>query len=271
MRRCVWTREVRPKDELLRLVLDPEDRVFVDVLGKAPGRGVYLSPEASVVSAGLAPKGLGRLFRGRARGLGPLLTPASTESEKGSDESPPEIIGRLLERRAIELVALVRRAGQLEVGTDTVLETLTKDIEGSCLVLARDVGQHTERKVRERFDLARRVRLRVFSSKNRFAEGLGRGPTGVLLARPGTLADRLAAEGRRLALVTGQAPTDVLDPEPSHPEVDSPGSEEDIPSEDVSGREVRSVRLRAAEAVRTSRGAEAMIGVEMTPTSRCSD
>ncbi|MEO1230252.1 MAG: DUF448 domain-containing protein [Myxococcota bacterium] len=271
MRRCAWTREVRPKDELLRLVLDPEDRVFVDVLGRAPGRGIYLSPDASVVSAALAPKGLGRLFRGKARGLGPLLQPASTQSGRSSSESPSEIIARLLERRAIELVALARRASQLEVGTDTVLETLTKDVGGSCLILARDVGNHTERRIRERLDLTRRVRLRVFSSKDRFAEALGRGPTGVLLARPGTMADRLAAEGRRLALLSGRAATDVLDPEGLHPEVDSPRSEEDIPSEDESGREARSRARRSSEPVRTSRGVEAMTGVEAASASRCSD
>lgn len=41
-RTCVGCRTVRPKRELMRLVLTPEGKVEVDADGKRPGRGAYL-------------------------------------------------------------------------------------------------------------------------------------------------------------------------------------------------------------------------------------
>ena len=40
MRQCVVTRERAPQRALLRLALGPSGEAYVDVLGRAPGRGV---------------------------------------------------------------------------------------------------------------------------------------------------------------------------------------------------------------------------------------
>ena len=47
MRTCVVTREIRPKKELIRVVATKEGIVSVDLKGKAPGRGAYLSLKSS--------------------------------------------------------------------------------------------------------------------------------------------------------------------------------------------------------------------------------
>lgn len=202
VRRCAWTRESYPKDELIRLVLDPSGCVFVDVLGRGAGRGVYICPNRDVVAAALSPKGLAKIFRGQARALG--FAPKA-EHERISDGetpqnpfSPSEYIAQLVLDRAVELIALARRAGQLEVGTDIVLQGLKKNISGSLLVLAHDLSPRTAHKVREQVR-SDSVRVRVFGSKDHFGEALGRGSTGVLYCVPGNLADRIAAEGIRLA------------------------------------------------------------------------
>lgn len=43
MRRCVATQAQLPKKELLRVVRTPEGNIDIDLVGKAKGRGAYLS------------------------------------------------------------------------------------------------------------------------------------------------------------------------------------------------------------------------------------
>ena len=48
MRSCVVTKEKLPKKELLRIVKNNENKVFVDLTGKANGRGAYIKKELDV-------------------------------------------------------------------------------------------------------------------------------------------------------------------------------------------------------------------------------
>lgn len=43
MRKCIVTGEMKPKQELIRVVRSKEGVVSVDTTGKLPGRGAYLS------------------------------------------------------------------------------------------------------------------------------------------------------------------------------------------------------------------------------------
>ena len=42
LRRCVVTKEQLPKSELIRIVKNKENIVFLDLTGKANGRGAYI-------------------------------------------------------------------------------------------------------------------------------------------------------------------------------------------------------------------------------------
>ena len=42
MRRCLGCNEHKPKNELLRVVRDPDGQVFLDFTGKKSGRGAYI-------------------------------------------------------------------------------------------------------------------------------------------------------------------------------------------------------------------------------------
>ena len=44
------SKERAPKETLLRLALDPDGKPFVDLLARAPGRGVYVAAEELVRS-----------------------------------------------------------------------------------------------------------------------------------------------------------------------------------------------------------------------------
>ncbi|MDY0100980.1 MAG: YlxR family protein [Bacilli bacterium] len=45
LRRCTLTNKVLPKQELLRIVKTKDDQVFVDLSGRANGRGAYLQKD----------------------------------------------------------------------------------------------------------------------------------------------------------------------------------------------------------------------------------
>ena len=49
LRKCVVTKEMKPKGELIRVVRNKEGEVFVDPSGKMNGRGAYLSKELNVI------------------------------------------------------------------------------------------------------------------------------------------------------------------------------------------------------------------------------
>lgn len=49
MRSCVVTGEKIEKRQLIRVVRDKENHVFIDEIGKANGRGAYLKKELDVI------------------------------------------------------------------------------------------------------------------------------------------------------------------------------------------------------------------------------
>ncbi len=44
LRQCAGCREMKAKNELVRVVRSPEGEISLDFRGKAPGRGVYVCP-----------------------------------------------------------------------------------------------------------------------------------------------------------------------------------------------------------------------------------
>lgn len=50
LRTCIVTKEVLPKQELFRIVINKEKKVSIDLTGKQNGRGVYLKKDISVIN-----------------------------------------------------------------------------------------------------------------------------------------------------------------------------------------------------------------------------
>lgn len=50
MRTCVVTKEVLPKNDLVRIAATKEGVVSIDLTGKAPGRGAYLKLNKDVIA-----------------------------------------------------------------------------------------------------------------------------------------------------------------------------------------------------------------------------
>ena len=60
LRKCVVTNERLPKQELIRVVKNNEGKVFVDLTGKANGRGAYLKRSNEAIDIAIKKNCLGR-------------------------------------------------------------------------------------------------------------------------------------------------------------------------------------------------------------------
>lgn len=50
LRTCIVTKEVLPKQELFRVVINKDKEVSIDITGKQNGRGAYLKKDINVIN-----------------------------------------------------------------------------------------------------------------------------------------------------------------------------------------------------------------------------
>jgi len=60
LRTCVVSKEKLPKQELIRVVKNNENVVFVDLTGKSNGRGAYIKKDINVLDMAIKSKTLDR-------------------------------------------------------------------------------------------------------------------------------------------------------------------------------------------------------------------
>lgn len=60
LRTCVVSKEKLPKQELIRVVKNNENQVFVDLTGKSNGRGAYIKRDIEVLNMAIKNKSLSR-------------------------------------------------------------------------------------------------------------------------------------------------------------------------------------------------------------------
>lgn len=178
-RRCFVTGEVKPRQRLVRFVVDPAGMVVPDVDGRLPGRGLWLTASRDIVERACRKGLFGRAQRG----------PATAPDDLA------DLVERLLARRCIELLGLARRAGQLVAGFEQVAEWLRAGRAG-LLVEASDAAEGGAGKLR-----ALGTGLPVFRVLDAAELGaaIGRDRAVHLAVAPGRLARRLEEEAARLA------------------------------------------------------------------------
>ncbi|QJF49769.1 RNA-binding protein [Roseobacter ponti] len=120
-RKCIATGEVQPKYGLIRFVAGPDGQLVPDILGKLPGRGIYVS--ASRVELEKAVKK--GLF---ARAL---------KQQVSVPEDLVDEVERQLAHRVVELVSLQRKAGKAVAGYEKVKSWLQME-EAEVLIQASD-------------------------------------------------------------------------------------------------------------------------------------
>jgi hypothetical protein len=178
-RRCLVTREVKDRDQMIRFVLDPAGQVVPDVDGRLPGRGMWLSADRNVLNRAIVANLFARAARMRVQVRADLA----------------EQVERLLVSRALDCLGLARRAGQVAMGFDQVRACL-RSSSAAVLLAAADSAADGRRKLRQ---LAPGVPVITAFSKAELGAALGRDGIVHVAVAPGGLARRLIGSVRRLA------------------------------------------------------------------------
>lgn len=72
MRKCIITNEMRPKKEMIRVVINKEGEIFADGTGKQQGRGAYVSKDVKSVEEAQKKGVLERYFNENPEKLDPV-------------------------------------------------------------------------------------------------------------------------------------------------------------------------------------------------------
>ncbi len=120
-RKCIATGEVQPKYGLIRFVVGPDGQVVADVLGKLPGRGIYVAADRAALDKAVA-KG--------------LFARAARQPVTVSPDLVAEVEGQLA-RRVVDLVSLQRKAGKAVAGYEKVKGWLDQEV-AQVLIQASD-------------------------------------------------------------------------------------------------------------------------------------
>ncbi|OWJ75777.1 hypothetical protein CDV52_05755 [Haematobacter missouriensis] len=183
-RRCIVTGEVQPRQGLIRFVVGPEDRIFPDVTGKLPGRGIWVAADRAAVDKA-ARKGLFSRAARRAVTVPPNL----------ADE-----VEVMVARRVVDLVSLARKAGEAVAGFEKVKDWLDKD-RAAVLMQASDGSERGKTKLHPPGGANTFIGC-LTASELGLAFGREHAIHGALAA--GGLATRVVEEAAKLAGLRGQ-------------------------------------------------------------------
>lgn len=179
LRRCIVTREVLPKEALIRFVVGPGDFVVPDVNGQLPGRGIWVRCERQAVATAVAKH---------------LFAKAAKKSV-AADGDLPDKVAALLVRRALDLLGLARRAGAAVTGAGKV-RTWVESGRTGLFLCASDGGADGRRRLRAMAGDA--AVIEVFSSAE-LSNALGRDNVIHVAVAPGAFTDRIQREAGRIA------------------------------------------------------------------------
>lgn len=113
MRMCAVSRDVRPIGDLIRFVVAPSGEVVADLKRKLPGRGLWVSSSRQTVAEAVRRHHFSKGFKRDVRVAATLA--ADTEI--------------LLERFAVEALAVAGKAGQVIAGFGKVADALERHIQ----------------------------------------------------------------------------------------------------------------------------------------------
>ncbi len=120
-RKCIATGEVQPKHGLIRFVVGPDGQIVPDILGKLPGRGIYVAAQRAALETAVK-KG--------------LFSRAAKQPVKLPDDLVAEV-EKQLARRVVDLISMQRKAGKAVAGYEKVKSWLQNE-EAEVLIQAVD-------------------------------------------------------------------------------------------------------------------------------------
>ena len=110
-RMCIATGEVLPKGRMIRFVVGPGEMIVPDIMGKLPGRGIWVSATREALEKAVAKK----LF---------------ARAAKQAVELPEDLVGQveaLLARHLVEMIGLARKSGRAVAGFEKVKDWLGRE------------------------------------------------------------------------------------------------------------------------------------------------
>ncbi len=129
-RRCIVTGESQPKSGLIRFVVGPDNMIVPDVLGKLPGRGIYVVAD----HAALQVASKGQFSR-------------AAKTSVTVPEGLAQEVERQLARRVVDLIALARKAGLAVCGFEKVKGWLSGGERVRVLMQASDGSERGKTKL----------------------------------------------------------------------------------------------------------------------------
>jgi uncharacterized protein len=185
-RRCLVTGETGPKSGLVCFVVGPDNSVVPDIVGKLPGRGLYVTASRPILEQ--ARKGQ---FARAAKA--PVTVPDNLADE----------VERQLAHRVVDLISLARKGGLAIAGFEKVKEALALAGEG--------LGKRAWSRVRvllQASDGSERGKAKLWTPEGaRYYSCLSSEELGRAFGRPtvihaamasGALADRVVEEAAKL-------------------------------------------------------------------------
>ncbi len=111
-RKCIATGETGPTELMIRFVVGPDNGIVADVLGKLPGRGIWVTSTKDALELAVK-KGL------------------FARAAKQAVTVPDDLVDRVeaqLAQRLIGLIALARKSGEAVAGYEKVKSWLSQDV-----------------------------------------------------------------------------------------------------------------------------------------------
>jgi uncharacterized protein len=171
-RKCIASGESQPKAGLVRFCVGPEGQIVPDILGRLPGRGIYVTADRDLIDKA-AKKGL---FARAARQ--PVKVP----------DGLTDLVEQLLLQRVVELLSMARKAGDAVMGYEKVKDWLAKG-QAATLIQASDGSERGKTK------------LHAPEGKGGFIGVLTAGEMGLSFGRERAIHAALAAGGLRTRVV----------------------------------------------------------------------
>lgn len=182
-RTCVITRETLSPDQLVRICLDPDGRVAVDLRGKAGGRGAWIVPTRAAFEAAEArPEKLRRALKSEGLVVAGILAAAQEASL----------------RQVLDLLSLASRAGALASGGDQVDDALAATKEGANVgvIFPDDTSARSVEDVRQSAGDLPCFTIPV--SREALGHQIGKGPRAAVVLRRASVTMALVRELRKM-------------------------------------------------------------------------
>jgi hypothetical protein len=190
-RRCIATGVSVPTDALLRFVVGPAGNICTDLGRELPGRGIWVRGRRELLE----------------RAVKKRLFPRAAKQAVAVADDLPDQVEALMAQRALALLGLAKRAGQLTLGYEKVRALLATDtaviaisahdasLKGRDKLLGGNTVSFADAAPGNAFD--GRIVVDLFGVEE-LSLALGRENVVHAALRVGGLADRFLAECRRL-------------------------------------------------------------------------